>query len=156
MKLKSQPIPVLDALLEAELLEGLAPVEPKPTREQAMRARLAQRIASPGDEDFLTVHRHEGEWRTVAPRVSEKRLVDAGGIYACLLRLEAGATLAPHDHPTPEECVVLEGEVWLGGVLCRAGDFHRAPQGRRHGEIRTDSGCLLYLRNGGRTATSLL
>jgi quercetin dioxygenase-like cupin family protein len=157
MKLKTQPIPVLDAHLEAELLEGLAPLVPGPGRSESMRSRLAQRVAARGDgEDFVTVHRHEGEWRPVAPRVTEKRLVVADGIYACLLRLEAGASLPPHDHPTPEECVVLEGEVWLGDVFCRAGDFHRAPRGLRHGAIRTEGGCLLYLRTGGGKGAPLL
>ncbi len=156
MKLKGESLPVLDAQIEAELLEGLAAIEPPAARAQAMRESLAARMKGARAPAFITVHRGEGDWRVLAPRVAEKRLVDAPGIYACLIRMEKGAMLPPHGHPTPEECVVLEGEVWLGGVHCRAGDFHLAPAGLRHGALRTDAGCLLYVRTGDGQGVSLL
>lgn len=156
MKIKPEAPPVIDASLEAELLQSLAPVEPGPERELAMLSRLEARIAAEKGVGFLTVHRAEGEWRTLAPRVSEKRLVERAGVYACLIRMEKGGWLPPHDHPTAEECVVLEGEVWLGDVHCRAGDFHLAPAGLRHGALRTDEGCLLYVRTGSRPGAALL
>jgi len=143
--------------IKSALLEALAPIQPAPERVEVMRARIFARLAAHASaEGFLTVHRDDGEWRAIAPRVREKRLVDAAGIYACLLRLEPGASLPAHDHPTPEECVVIEGDVWLGDVFCRAGDFHRAPAGKAHGTVRTDGGCLLYLRTGGRQGAPLL
>ena len=40
----------------------------------------------------------------------------------------------------------LEGEVWLGDVSARAGDYHLARSGIPHGVLRTDGGCLLFLR----------
>ena len=71
--------------------------------------------------------------------------------------METGASAArPTTTRPPEECVVLEGEVWLGDVFCRAGDFHFAPAGLRHGAIRTEAGCLLYVRTGGRKGAPLL
>ena len=154
MKLKAENPHVIDTPLEAELLEALAPIEPGAARARSMLERLEARIANaPG---FLTVHRAEGEWRALAPKVSEKFLVERAGIRACLIRMEKGGWLPPHDHPTPEECVVLEGEVWLGDVHCRAGDFHLAPAGLRHGALRTDEGCLLYVRTGGGQGAALL
>jgi anti-sigma factor ChrR (cupin superfamily) len=154
MKLKTEAPHVIDAPLEAELLEALAPIDPGAKRARSILERVEARIA--GTPDFLTVHRGEGEWRTIAPRVSEKRLVDRAGIHACLIRMEKGGWLPPHDHASAEECVVLEGEVWLGDVHCRAGDFHLAPAGLRHGALRTDEGCLLYVRTGGGSGAALL
>ncbi|QJR15627.1 cupin domain-containing protein [Usitatibacter palustris] len=157
MKLRGEPNPVLDALLEGELFEALAPIEPAPVRVGAMRAKLmADVVALKQGGDFVTVHRGEGSWRTIAPNVMEKRLVDLAGHYACILKLEPGASLPAHGHPTPEESLVLEGEVWLGDVFCKAGDFHYAPAGLRHGAIRTETGCLLYVRTGGRKGAALL
>lgn len=156
MKLKPESSPVIDAEIEARLLEALAPIEPGAERVRSMLERLEARIAAEPAASFLTVHRAEGEWRAIAPRVSEKRLVERPGVYACLLRMEKGGWLPPHDHPTAEECVVLEGEVWLGDVHCKAGDFHLAPAGLRHGALRTDEGCLLYVRTGGSLGAPLL
>jgi quercetin dioxygenase-like cupin family protein len=154
MKLKTETPHVIDTPLEAELLEALAPIEPGAARARSMLERLEARIANA--PDFLTVHRAEGEWRAIAPKVSEKRLVERDGIRASLIRMDKGGWLPPHDHPTAEECVVLEGEVWLGDVHCRAGDFHLAPAGLRHGALRTDEGCLLYVRTGGGQGAALL
>jgi quercetin dioxygenase-like cupin family protein len=157
MKLGPDPVPVFDALLEGEFLEGLKPIEPSGARAAAMKARVLAEINAARDfGDFLTIHRSEGTWKTVAPGVSLKPLVEAPGMRAFLLRLESGASLPAHEHATPEESVVLEGEVWLGHVHCQAGDFHLAPAGRRHGAIRTSTGCLLYVRTGGGKGTALL
>ena len=106
MKLKNEPHPVLDPALEAELLAALAPIEPAPARAAAMGQRILERIAV-REEDFLTVHRDQGDWRIRGPGIAEKRLVNAPGIYACLLRLEPGAALPPHDHPTARRPAAL-------------------------------------------------
>lgn len=150
MKIKPENSPVLDAALEAELLLQLLPIEPAPARALALREALFRRLEQPaGLDEFVTIHRDQGEWRRIAPRVLQKRLLEGPGIQAFLLRMEPSSSLPPHDHPTAEECVVLEGEVWLGDVHCEAGDFHRAPRGKPHGALRTNAGCLLYVRTGG-------
>jgi quercetin dioxygenase-like cupin family protein len=156
MKLKGEAIPVIDPALEAELLAALAPIEPAPQRSRAMWSRIEAAIGEPARPQFVTVHRGEGDWHPIAPRVAIKPLVEGEGLSACLIRMEKGGWLPPHDHPTAEECVVLEGEVWLGDVHCRAGDFHLAPAGLRHGALRTDEGCLLYVRTGGGKGAALL
>jgi anti-sigma factor ChrR (cupin superfamily) len=157
VKIRSDPAPVLDALLDAELLEALRPVEPGPLRAAALKSRLLAEVdAARASGEFITVLKGEGAWRKVAPGVTLKPLVDAPGVRAFLLRMDAGASLPAHDHPTNEESMVLEGEVWLGDVLCHAGDFHLAPAGRRHGSVRTEAGCLLYVRTGGGKGAALL
>lgn len=156
MKPRAPRRPVLDADVDERLLEALAPVEPEAARARTLWTRIQAQIAGEAQAGFVTVHRGDGEWLPIGPRVAVKHLVERPGMHAFLLRMERGATFPAHDHPTAEECVVLEGEVWLGDVHARAGDFHLAPAGRRHGTLRTEEGCLLYLRTGGRAGVSLL
>ena len=33
-----------------------------------------------------------------------------------------------------------------GGVVCEAGDYHLARAGMEHDWVRTDAGCLLFIR----------
>jgi hypothetical protein len=98
----------------------------------------------------ITVRSDEGQWQPILPGVELKMLhVDReAGTQSFLLRMAPGSRLPPHDHPDgPEECVVLEGETEVAGVTVRAGDFHLAPRGFRHTEIRTRGGAIVYIRN---------
>jgi quercetin dioxygenase-like cupin family protein len=143
---------VLDEAACERIATALAPIAPAPPRAAAMKGRILAAVrAKPagGLRDFLTIHREEGTWTRLGPGVHVKSLVNEGGVSACLLKLAPGGVLPPHAHPTDEECLVIEGSVWLDGIFCEAGDFHFAPRGRDHSAIRTDSGCLLYVRSGG-------
>jgi hypothetical protein len=40
---------------------------------------------------------------------------------------------------------VLQGDIWVGDVHMRRGDYQRAPAGRRHPVQTTDEGCVLLL-----------
>jgi len=42
--------------------------------------------------------------------------------------------------------MMLAGEVFLGDILLRAGEFQLAPAGSLHGEAYTDVGALLFVR----------
>ncbi|WP_088252926.1 cupin domain-containing protein [Fimbriiglobus ruber] len=65
--------------------------------------------------------------------------------FTCLIRLEPGAVYPGHPHDGPEECVVLEGEVFVGAVLMRRGDYQRADVGSEHREQRTERGATLFV-----------
>ena len=84
----------------------LQPVEglTEPTADQARRIkrRLLDRIAD-ADVSHLTVNSDQGEWRPFGSGVQSKVLHVRDGICSYLLRLEAGARLAPHRHPIDEE-----------------------------------------------------
>jgi quercetin dioxygenase-like cupin family protein len=67
------------------------------------------------------------------------------GQFTCLLRLDPGAAYPSHAHDGPEECVVLEGEITVGGVRMRKGDYQRAEPGSAHVEQRSETGALLYI-----------
>jgi len=138
---------MLDSEMLDALLVDLKPVEPPTERAALLRERiLAAAGAACADTDKITIPPGVGEWTALAPKVSLKMLHATHESRAFLLRLEPGARLSAHDHPGDEECMVLEGEVFLGEVHATAGTFHLAPKGTRHGEIRSPAGALLYLR----------
>jgi quercetin dioxygenase-like cupin family protein len=135
------------------LAAAIPPVEPPPRVRDALLAavadpRAADRAAAaqlPG-----VTFRFAGDGGFVAgksPGVWVRMLhVDrARRQFTCLLRLDPGASYPSHPHDGPEECLVLEGDVTIGGVRMRAGDYQRVESGTAHAEQRTESGALLYL-----------
>jgi hypothetical protein len=65
--------------------------------------------------------------------------------FSALFRIAPGASYPSHPHDGPEECVVLSGEVRVGGVRLRAGDYQRAIPGSTHIEQRTDTGAVVFI-----------
>jgi anti-sigma factor ChrR (cupin superfamily) len=91
------------------------------------------------------------EWKaTEVPGVKEKRLyVDKERKrMSLLLKLDPGVEFPDHDHPDVEECLVLEGDLDLGGITLRKHDYMRIPKSGRHGTPRTTNGCLLLVTCG--------
>ena len=64
------------------------------------------------------------------------------GYYTTLVRMEPGATLAPHRHADIEESYVMEGELLVSGMLMRPGDYCRADAGSMHTGVTTTTGCV--------------
>ena len=54
-------------------------------------------------------------------------------------------SVVAHGHPLEEECMMLDGEAFIGDTLLRSGEFQLAPPGSRHGEITTDVGALFFV-----------
>jgi quercetin dioxygenase-like cupin family protein len=138
---------VLTQEIEETLLLAVAsPGELPPKRVNALRERIMARIdlAKP----LVTIHAAEGKWINVLPKVKSKMLFNNGKKVAQLFRLEAGGEIPAHPHPVDEECMVLEGEAWIGDIHVKAGDFHFAPRGTPHGKLHSPTGALLYIRTG--------
>ena len=85
-------------------------------------------------------------WEPMAPGAWRKPLWTDGKLASYFCRLDAGTRLEGHPHPEDEECMMLEGDLFLGDQLLRAGDFHLAPAGSLHGPVFTDVGALLFVR----------
>ena len=139
-----------DSELTESLLLTLKPVAPDEARAPILRRAVMEKIQSGSPPSFLTIRAEQGEWLKIAPLV-EMKLLYKDSIQQCrtfLLRMHPGAILPAHDHPANEECLVLEGEVMLGDIVARAGDYHLAPKGLRHGAITSKTGALLFLRAG--------
>lgn len=136
-----------DPVLFAEWAEALRPVAPPP----GLRERIMERVRSAHPPTTLRTIRAGGEgWTEFIPGIRFKILHrdEAGGTNSLLARLDPGATMPPHIHGTNEECLVLEGEITLGDVTVRAGDYHFAPKGAEHGALSTRTGALIFLRSG--------
>jgi anti-sigma factor ChrR (cupin superfamily) len=136
---------VLDAALIEALARTAQPTMPDPEATARMREQLFQRVHAPAPE-FLFVHSHQGEWVRLKDGVDLKLLRHDANSRSFLLRLLPGARVPPHEHPLDEECVVLEGDATINGVLCRAGDYHLAPRGKPHDWLSSEGGCLLFIR----------
>jgi hypothetical protein len=88
-------------------------------------------------------------WEQLPGGVGRRQLahVDAG--FTSLQRLAPGSDLPAHTHTQDEECLLLEGELFVEDRLLRAGDYQLAPAGSTHTSITTDSGALLYRHGDG-------
>ena len=153
--------------LPADLVERLLldahPIDLPVERVRALKARTVERLRAMTQESALeqqhanevavhyqntfTIRADAGQWVEIVPRVHLKRLHRDGDARSYLLRLEPGGVLPRHHHDGDEECIVMEGEVFLGDLRVAAGDYHLAPRGATHGEIRSPRGALLFIRS---------
>ena len=131
----------------APLAEDVTPVAPSDglwTRIEAQLDGLEQE--PPGT---VTLRAEEGDWKPVTEQIAVKILaVDRdSGMQTKLMRFAPGAELVSHPHSKIEECYVIEGDVTVGGLSLKAGDFHLAEAGSDHPICVSQGGCLLLLRN---------
>ena len=144
-----------DALAKA--IAEASTIEAAPERTDRVRSRLFARIhAEPPptgpvaatSSGFITLHDSTAGdgWVGMLPKADVKLLFTDGEAESYMIRLQPGAWAPAHDHPADEECLVLEGSLWLGDVFLKAGDFHVARPGMRHGELRTETGAMIFIR----------
>ncbi|HVQ34801.1 MAG TPA: cupin domain-containing protein [Candidatus Bathyarchaeia archaeon] len=121
---------------------GAAEGEPSPFH------RVLDHVADGALLRSVLVRAGEEPWRsTGVPGIEMRTLhVDRANNRATILaRMAPGATYPAHVHGGPEECFVLEGDLWEGDRRMSAGDYERAPEGSRHEVQSTRGGCLLLL-----------
>ena len=87
--------------------------------------------------------RREEGWRRYTRDVQIKRLWDENTF---LLRCAPGGRLPAHKHPRFEHCIVLEGDMIVGGETYRSGDYHGVPAHIAHNEITSRTGLLMLVR----------
>lgn len=102
---------------------------------------------TPTDELF-TLAADAGGWEpTGVEGIEVRRLfVDRpANRMTAMFRMAPGAEYVPHVHDGAEECYVLQGDLHVGDVVLRAGDYQRAPAGSTHGVQWTENGCVLLI-----------
>lgn len=132
-----------DAALTALVL-AVAPQAPR----AEVAARILRRVRARVDSSapIRTVRRDAG-WQPFFPGAEQKILFDDGVTQSWLMRLAPGAVLPKHEHDEgPEECLVLEGEMWFEGECYGPGDYMVASQGSTHHETFTKTGAVMFLR----------
>lgn len=134
----------LDAEDVAILGAALRIVPIEPGLRERLRGRVVERAAG-----IHVVRQDAGQWCTLAPGVTVKRLrVDSErGNETTLWRLEAGAVIPPHAHEDEEECLILEGSILQDGIEYQAGDYLHARAGSRHSPLAAPCGALLLIRS---------
>jgi anti-sigma factor ChrR (cupin superfamily) len=83
-------------------------------------------------------------WQVFCEDVEAIALRVESDVASMLVRVAPGARLPDHGHALDEDCMVLEGELFLGDILMRDGDYHKAGAGARHVGGFSDRGALFY------------
>lgn len=141
--------PTEASVIDSDILEeiALSLVAQPPSVETLSRIKknLMDRVRDgKGKQHF--VFSEQGQWKTIAQGVEIKILQRNTAAKTFLLRLSENAVIPYHTHEQNEESYVVEGNVWLDGVLCHAGDYHFAAAGTCHHDIHTVKGCTLLVR----------
>ncbi len=131
--------PEMRARMKARVLARIAQPEPPP-------AAAKGPVIAPGKPGFVDVLA-SAPWQSLAPGVEVKILFEDTVSRSWMVRLQPGAALPAHDHDEGlEECLVLEGSVWLGDTLFGPGDYQMAGQGTRHAVVKSERGCVMFIR----------
>lgn len=93
----------------------------------------------------LTTLAQGAPWHAYGPGIQRRLLWQAGAQGAFLIHALPGAAVPGHRHLHDEECLMLDGELFLDEVLLRRGEYQLAPGGSRHVHgVSTDTGVLIY------------
>lgn len=96
---------------------------------------------------FIKRHSEE-DWQPIGiPGIHVRRLFldPERNQITMLVRMAPGAEYPRHIHDGPEECLVLEGDLYAGDTVFRKGDYQRMSPGSRHAVQGTRHGCLLLI-----------
>ncbi len=136
--------PAISDEISAAIASKIIATTPAPEVAARIKTRLMQRV---NNNSHTFVFANQGEWKTVAAGVEVKLLHKTADAKSFLIKMAANTSIEAHEHTQDEESFVLEGEVWLEGVLCHAGDYHYAHAGSQHQQIRTSQGCTLLVKS---------
>jgi quercetin dioxygenase-like cupin family protein len=142
-----EPETVFGAALGVALADAVLPVELGAGQRESLRERILQRIGALPPPGTFTIRAAESQWRRISEGV-EIRIVrreKATGRQTVMFRLQPGSVVVAHGHTQEEECLVLEGEIEIGGHVLRKGDLHIARPGACHAPITTRTGALLWV-----------
>jgi len=120
---------------------------PMPTLFAAQPALLflreADLKAQPGDRPYTVLDAAAG-WPDYAPGIQRRVLWQREGQAALLYCAQPGAEVPQHRHGHDEECLMVQGELFLDDLLLQPGDYQLAPAGSGHRVTETDTGVVLY------------
>lgn len=136
--------PVLSDEINAAIASKIMPTSPAPEVALRIKTKLMQRIQA---NTHQFVFAKQGEWKTVNDGVQVKLLHKSADTKSFLIKMAANASIAAHLHTQDEESYVIDGEVYLEGILCHAGDYHYALAGSGHQRIHTALGCTLLVKS---------
>lgn len=131
------------------LAEAVEPVAPPAGLRARLMAKIADKAAAAGT--LAEVRAHEGEWLPLGPPGVDRKMLfrdPATGQKTFLLRLAPGAELPTHQHKTPEQCMVMEGDLGWEGDTYHAGDFVVVAADGDHASVRSENGAIVLIVGG--------
>lgn len=96
------------------------------------------------DPASFTVRDEDAGWPDFAPGIQRRMLWQHAGQAAMLYYAQPGACVPLHTHGHDEECLMVQGELFLDDVLLQPGDYQLAPAGSGHRITETDTGAVIY------------
>lgn len=111
-----------------------------------LRELLGGLLPLAGDPSLTVFTNKNNNWVELADGVFKMDLWSDNKRASRIYRLEPGALVPGHAHLLDEECMMLQGEVFLGDILLRAGEYQLAPAGSLHGDVYSDVGATLFVR----------
>lgn len=130
--------------LRASVLRVVEPMTTAPADEQ----QRWRGWVSDESSELFTLRADEGHWEpTGVDGVEVRRLfVDQqSNRMTGMFRMAPGTSYPSHVHDGAEECFVLHGDLHVGQVVLRAGDYQRAPAESHHVVQWTEGGCVLLV-----------
>jgi len=97
-----------------------------------------------GGEGPTTVRDAQAGWPDFAPGIQRRVLWQRDGQAALLYYAQPGARVPQHSHGHDEECLMIQGELFLDDLLLQPGDYQLAPAGSGHRITHTDTGVVIY------------
>ncbi len=98
---------------------------------------------------------HAGQtWEPYREGVQAWVLHQSGTVASMLIKIAPGASLPDHGHSLDEDCYMIDGTLFLGDILMRAGDYQGAPVGCQHMNLCSDAGGVFYFHGGVPTLAS--
>lgn len=105
--------------------------------------REAELPARPGEQPQAVLDAEAG-WPDFAPGIQRRVLWQRDGQAALLYFAQPGAAVPLHSHGHDEECLMVQGELFLDDLLLQHGDWQLAPAGTGHHTTATDTGVVIY------------
>lgn len=109
------------------------------------RHSAAQQTAFGSVGASVTVPASGGHWEPLRPGVMLKPLFGVGERVSMLARLDKGSSVPTHVHECAEECLMIQGDMFLGDVLLLEGEYQWAPGGTNHEMLHSDVGCVVFI-----------
>ncbi len=111
--------------------------------------RIEARIDASGVElpGTMTMRAGAGDWIEAGPglRIKVMNRIEALNRHTFMAWLQPGAQYVDHDHEQDEEIYMIEGDLIIGDLVLKAGDFHVARAGRHHPVHRSRTGCICII-----------
>lgn len=142
--------------VESLVATSLAPIEPGPAAEAALRTRLFERVArsAKAHAPFVNVRKRDGQWLEARPGVGYKLLYAAHGVVSRLVRLDSGAQwhLGPADGT--DELLVLSGQLHVDALDLGPNDYRLRGTDAGATQALSPGGALVYWRHSGAEQTA--